>query len=111
MTVLEAFRLAFGPLPEGEVHGCYIAHHSFLAGRVVRKPTMIIQWRGKPREFSHSLGAWSYDSDRDAFGPNIADRPASAFRGFFGDAYDAVLDQMSTPEVGNESGEQIAGER
>ena len=83
MTVLEAFAKAFGPLPEG-VDGCFVGISVPYEGTTL-DPTV-----------TTPSAAWIY-WDRwikprsDVEGPNIADRPAESFRGFFGDRYDGVV--------------------
>jgi len=88
MTVLEAFAKAFGPLPEG-VEGCYICAEDRSVECIC--PTLSIKGCAGAQGFF--LDAWD-DMQDAAFGPNIADRPAESFRGFFGDRYDAVLDEV-----------------
>ena len=87
MTVLEAFAKAFGPLPEG-VDGCFVgvlgAYDMNMEPTVSRNKhvdTIYNDWRTLSASWEPS-------------GPNIADRPAESFRGFFGDRYDAVLDEV-----------------
>jgi hypothetical protein len=102
MTVLEVFARAFGPLPEG-VEGCYVGYESEFYDYAQQLPTVLA---------SDSIrawfeGDWCDTSDGISFAPNIADRPAESFRGFFGDRYDAVLDEVKGPLSGFEHGPSL----
>lgn len=102
MTVLDAFRLAFGPLPEGVT--CHINPYYQAKFGITFFPA--ISWMGDDPDDANSMHqyrfisspsvAWAgwidYSKEFDSFSPDISGRPASAFRGFFGPEYDAVLD-------------------
>jgi hypothetical protein len=103
MTVLEAFKLAYGPLPSEDVTGCYIGYSYDYEGASLC-PTIICDGHLRYSVF-HGGGEWDTYGDEE-FGPNVINHPAEGFRDFFGDKYDAVLDQMSTVEMGNTSGER-----
>lgn len=90
MTVKQAFEKAYGPLPEGATcHAGFFDH----AGDVLIRPT--IRWAEDFETLAASPldGRFGPGSEHiDAFDPDISDRPASAFVGFFGSEYDnAVL--------------------
>ena len=84
MTVREAFSKAFGEVPEGAT--CHIAASdpnlnlhlwaTYEANGEVMEPRPD-KWGG-PMRFTVE-------------GPDISDRPAEAFLGFFGEAYDKVV--------------------
>jgi len=93
MTVREAFSKAFGPVPDGAT--CHVGH---WAG-----PTMD-SWRMEPT--THVSGGWPNPLNRSwdnghayefPIGPDISDRPASSFLGFFGAEYDAVVNSEVKP--------------
>lgn len=94
MTVREAFGKAFGDVPED--YPCY-AQFGNLAnnyngacitqihetGDVVMVPV----WTGKDNYYE-----WKYQYGVYPKSPDISDRPAESFRGFFGKEYDDVID-------------------
>lgn len=95
MTVRECFEKTFGPIPDGatchigtEVYqwpirdACERAIHPTYAEINLHSPSELNKWH------PHN-GDW----DWHPFGPDISDRPAESFRGFFGVAYDAALDE------------------
>ncbi len=90
MTVREAFEKAWRAVPEGAT--CHI-------GTMGRGPTKS-GWRISPTYYSGecswpatiAYGVWSKNHTYEyPIGPDISDRPASAFLGFFGDEYDRVV--------------------
>jgi hypothetical protein len=95
MTVLEAFAKAFGPLPEG-VTEAHVGNQwdgpqsstPFFAATVRLSKGNLLMWRE-----ANYTPSWSSHCYKTPVGPNIADRSAESFRGFFGDRYDAVLDE------------------
>ena len=87
MNVREVFNKAFGEVPEGAT--CHVGNwstESCDSEPTIALPTVIGDRCYIWREF------WTAMFGGLAFGPDISDRPAESFRGFFGDAYDAVLD-------------------
>lgn len=91
MTVREAFSKAFGPVPDGAT--CHVAYCYFTELRVApvylhncnvytTVSTMMDDqvWQGM-----------HFDGER-VFGPDISDRLAESFRGFFGAEYDKMLE-------------------
>jgi hypothetical protein len=96
MTVREAFSKAFGPVPDDAT--CHVGYYYFTELRVqpvychnhnvyATVSTMMDDqvWQG-----------FHFDGER-TFGPDISDRPASAFLGFFGAEYDAVVNSEVQP--------------
>lgn len=84
MTVREAFELAYGPIPKGATchalcgvpyEGCSIQPCYNLTG-TYHEVTDV---------------GWKQDNYYYCGGPDISDRPAHAFLGFFGDEYDKVV--------------------
>jgi hypothetical protein len=97
MTVREAFSLAFGPMPDGAT--CHIGNHD----RDCEIDATIVD-PSRPRwSLTFNFGTWNND---DAYefptGPDISDRPASAFLGFFGAEYDAVVIPQPAEPTGAE---------
>lgn len=90
MTVREAFSLAFGEVPEGAT--CHLAVAFPYEGSMI-SPVYVHDGMVYYR-FSWST---SYSQDRVSDdgvtpdGPDISNRPAEAFLGFFGDKYDKVV--------------------
>ena len=94
ITVKEVFIKAYGPLPEDEVT-CHIGYEVAYSG-INTQPTVASKdglslytwsknWRGE--------GEWYLleSEDRCPFGPDLSDRAASAFDGFFVAPYDLEL--------------------
>lgn len=84
MTVREAFSKAYGPVPEGAT--CHAGIDIPYEGTAVRA----IYAHENSVHSCWFSGEWD-TTVYDAFGPDISDRPASAFLGFFGPEYDAVV--------------------
>lgn len=90
MTVREAFEKAYGPVPEGAT--CHVANGYPYEGAAI-VPTYCIRgkvfearpYRGEELQWVKRL------DDQYEEGPDISDRPASAFLGFFGPEYDRVV--------------------
>lgn len=89
MTVREAFSLAFGEVPEGAT--CHVAVAFPYEGSMISPVYVhdgVIYYR-----FNWST-SWSEDhvsKDVSPDGPDISDRPAESFLGFFGEKYDKVV--------------------
>lgn len=93
MTVREAFSLAFGEVPEGAT--CH-AWHWRRSGEIVIKPTYYTPestadvWMGTWCELKPDEGTiWHVYKSKPS--PDISNRPAESFIGFFGEKYDKVV--------------------
>jgi hypothetical protein len=94
MTVLEAFAKAFGPFSR-EVCACFVAWDAGEFG-IIDGPVVLLYHqefvRSVPYKFNDGewrpCGDWSTGT---SVGPNIADRPAESFAGFFGNRYDEFV--------------------
>lgn len=100
LTVREVFGLLYGPIPDDA--GCYIGadccNRGWQEGPCVSTPNgkeddglnldgpTALGWSEKDQGWYHIGGHYPR-----AYGPDISDRPAEAFRGFFGEAYDFVI--------------------
>lgn len=90
-TVREIFSKAFGEVPD--VFSCHIGH-AFSRGSAYHWEPIEIA-RITPTKFD---GHWPEELTGEAkafeypLGPDIGDRPAESFRGFFGAEYDNCLD-------------------
>jgi hypothetical protein len=107
MTVKEAFSKAFGEVPEGA--SCHIgagrnsqqwlwmsdSRHVYATYQI-EHPADDDGWRAVSTCYGHSAGQWASVGWR-AYGPDISDRPAKAFLGFFGEAYDQVVNATKSP--------------
>lgn len=82
MTVREAFEAAYAPIPEGAT--CHVGYSP--AGPILNSEGFPDD--GFPYEWDGN--AWSLLVQGE-WGPDISDRPASAFLGFFGERYDEVV--------------------
>lgn len=93
--VREVFERAYGAIPDGAT--CHVASQDSGG-------TYIAPYVGVPtfkRVMEVDKGVWKvvmYIEFSDLFGPDISDRDAEAFRGFFGDDYDAALDALTKEE-------------
>lgn len=98
MTVREAFVKAYGPIPEGAPTGVVVCQHTILGLRsgpiyvpFARIPTV----NGMSQRVIGRKCGWAHDSIKDhefvEHWPDISDRPAHAFLGFFGEEYDKVV--------------------
>lgn len=93
MTVRQAFSLAFGPVPEGAT--CHFAGGCIESETLVTSEPVLIHSAGV--KVSNAFGdRWNKHFWRKLpanvwVSPDISDRPAEAFLGFFGDRYDAVV--------------------
>ena len=89
MTVREAFEKAYGPIPEGAT--CHIGFRSEKEDACYRMPTItregVFPWVWFQGRWDPT-GDWP---DEVSDGPNIADRQAHWFLGFFGAEYDRVV--------------------
>jgi hypothetical protein len=103
ITVREVFSRAFGEVPEG--NSCHIGNRSEYDDCEHIEPTVCGTNEIIAERWSFGLVRWEpvvyfdgTDIDRmkwDApFGPDISNRDAEAFRGFFGAEYDNALDQL-----------------
>lgn len=99
ITVKEVFEKAFGPLPEG-VTGCFIGDDPGCSGDpgIEFMPTVSVddwtmvrvdQWGCKTAPAGWVRG-WGANA-----GPDISDRSASAFVGFFGDEFDRIAQEFA----------------
>ncbi len=89
MTVREAFEKAYGPVPKEAT--CHIGYKFEGEDASFRAPTF---WDEGP--WSWDEGSWGTSrplSSEIPDGPNIADRQAHWFLGFFGDEYDRVVSE------------------
>lgn len=101
LTVLQAFEKAYGPLPEG-VTGCYVGEDVNYGecefGPIVEVGewnTMIYESEGRmPFNRPKEPPGW-FKGMGHPVGVDIADRPASAFLGFFCEKYDKVVEGES----------------
>lgn len=91
MTVREAFSLAFGPVPDGAT--CHVGYWEGQgAGPVDHQVPSATIANCPPGTRVGDGGAWlSRGKDFGGIGPDISDRQAEAFLGFFGEAYDRVV--------------------
>lgn len=87
MTVREAFSKAYGPIPERAT--CHIGYWYFTELRV--NPVHCSNHNVLTVVGEHQVWqGFHFDGEKE-FGPDISDRPASAFLGFFGEEYDRVV--------------------
>ena len=87
MTVRDAFSLAFGEVPEGAT--CHVAVSHPYEGSTIAATTVVdgeVHYR-----YPTKWGEGSVYTGGDPDGPDISDRPAEAFLGFFGETYDKVV--------------------
>lgn len=88
MTVREAFSLAFGPVPDGAE--CFVADEEgvwaicMVGKNKLTADTEAMRWCDEGETGTSRRPYFP-------FGPDISDRPAEAFLGFFGDEYDKVV--------------------
>lgn len=92
MTVREAFSQAFGPVPEGAT--CHVGWGTSAVGTYLM-PTY-------HRQHANEIASWTPLGWLDggasySVGPDISDRHAEAFLGFFGDDYDKVVQESQCP--------------
>jgi hypothetical protein len=88
MTVREAFSLAFGEVPEGAT--CHIAVSHEYEGSTIAATTVVdgvARYRYPQKIWNDYVGIGG-----EPYGPDISDRPADAFMGFFGEKYDRVVE-------------------
>lgn len=101
MTVREIFSKAFGEVPEGAT--CHIGSRSEYDDCEHIEPVVCGSSRIIAERWSDGLLQWEpivyFDGTEpdhgkwdSPFGPDISDRPAESFRGFFGAEYDNCLD-------------------
>ena len=104
MKVNEAFAKAFAPIPEGAT--CHLAGEEGQKGDTIIGACISIdgkscRWATNMKMAPETEMTWrwhSYGNGDSVDTPDISDRPAESFRGFFGDAYDRVLDEALEPE-------------
>lgn len=95
MTVREAFSADYGPV--SVVATCHVGfwwgpdHNSpFTLGPTIRDPGEAEGW---PECWDDITERWSASMALEfPLGPDISDRPASSFLGFFGEAYDQIVE-------------------
>lgn len=92
VTAKQAFERAYGPIPEGAT--CHIGVDECLAVDIY--PTVYVPFydrviHGKP-------GGFEIVYNGKPAGPDISDRPASAFIGFFDEAYDNAVRELEAGE-------------
>ena len=101
MTVREAFERAYGLVPSGSFHiGCQETEHpdSLDPTPTVVQDTPddpnddVTWWLWKWARWVSARGEGIFDMPLE-YGPDIADRPAEAFLGFFGEDYDRVVQE------------------
>lgn len=83
MTVREAFSVAFGSVPDGAT--CHIANTGFgmrIRATYAKEECLFFVSRYKE---------WEFCEMSESYGPDISDRPAEAFLGFFGERYDKAV--------------------
>lgn len=87
MTVREAFEKAYGSIPEGAT--CHVGYTYFDQTRI----RATHGHNGNVYTHIDELHVWQGDNfdNEVVIEPDISDRPAEAFRGFFGPEYDEVL--------------------
>jgi hypothetical protein len=91
MTVREAFSKAFGEVPEGAT--CHIAVSHEYEGSTIAATTVVdgvVRYRYPQKIWGDYVATGG-----EPCGPDISDRPAGAFVGFFGEAYDRVVEGES----------------
>jgi hypothetical protein len=91
-TVKEVFSKAFGDVPEGAT--CHVK----LRECASLEPCFQVVTKGHKATLNETFQVdhhqrW-YVSQYSVIGPDISNRDAEAFRGFFGAEYDAALDQL-----------------
>jgi hypothetical protein len=101
ITVKECFNAIYEGIPEGAT--CHVAamtkdETGFHPSEILNLPTYF------DGTYTVCFGRWiggrKGNRQWKAVGPDISDRPASAFEGFFGEAYDAYL-KKALAEVGS----------
>lgn len=90
MTVREAFSKAFGPVPDGAT--CHLGHDNGSARghyAVIASADAL----GTTTTYKFASGRWVCPSlgVPVIVGPDIGERPAKSFLGFFGNAYDKAV--------------------
>ena len=88
MTVREAFSKAFGEVPEGAT--CHVGYSHMYEG-ITLGPTLLLEGKLLQAYWSPT---WDESSADDEAGPDIANRPAESFKGFFGAEFDKILDEI-----------------
>lgn len=105
-SVRQAFSLAFGEVPEG-AYICLIAseHKECVSCQLSHWQREACFYYKNKSYFWHESTTTSLGVERPGFWEeregwgvimtvDISDRPATAFMGFFGDAYDKILDEI-----------------
>lgn len=87
MKVREAFERAFGP-PTKDAYTCHVGHDE--GDNSYFLPT--IQHIGFKAILYWDEVEWMVEHNaNNVVGPDISDRPAGAFLGFFGDEFDSIV--------------------
>lgn len=94
MTVKEAFCKAFGEVPEGAT--CHIGcDYGYDGYRIIVYEIHGLLYYHQYKCPGYPDGGWMIEEEaHGAHGPDISDRPAESFIGFFGAEFDAVLAVM-----------------
>jgi hypothetical protein len=87
-TVREVFSKAFGEVPEGAT--CHIGSQD-CAGIYIGATHYVPFYK---RMMDADKDKWVVSCTEDLYGPDISNRDAEAFRGFFGSEYDQALDEL-----------------
>ena len=86
--VREVFERAYGPVPDGAT--CHVGYSVPCEG-----VSICAAYDVEGRCYSSRGDDWEAFSFDESEGPDISDRDAEAFRGFFDAAYDAALDALT----------------
>lgn len=89
-TVRELFSKAFGEVPEGATCHIGATMHVSYGGENFGPFALIDD--GAFVQLGTQVGWLTAYKNSEPFGPDISDRPAESFRGFFGAEFDSALD-------------------
>ena len=97
MTVREAFEMTWGEIPSDAVCHVHYDDSGVCPAIVFNDPDAEGQEYGLVRIFAvpdGKRGDWEgWVEDGEPVSPDISDRPAEAFLGFFGEDYDRVVQE------------------
>ena len=107
MTIREAFSKLYGEIPEDAT--CHIGYEEPYDSYIIFRPIIKVR-HPLTRKASYKLmegfgGRWMdvgfmpYMDGFCAVGPDLSDRPASAFLGFFGKEFDDFVEENKDEEI------------
>lgn len=95
-TVREAFSAVFAPVPDGAT--CHIGSWFGASEPLTKMEAIYLVPGGWPTSLAVRQGWANHKTYEFPFGPDISDRPASSFIGFFGDAFDNYVKEQLEKE-------------